>query len=146
MMDERFKRAIILNHYQHPCNKGLSDDERYRTIHMASDSCIDDIKVQVLIEDDIVKDVRFDGVGCTISVSSTSIMTNLIKGKTVEEALSIIDEYYSMLDEKPFSEDKIEEMMAFETLPNQANRIKCGTIGVKGINSLLREYQNEERK
>lgn len=146
MIDENLKRAIILDHYQNPRNKGLIEDEHYHSAHMASDSCIDDIKVQVDVEDGVVKDARFDGVGCTIAVSSTSIITDLVKGKTVEEALAIIDEYYNMLDEKPFSEDKIEEMIAFETLPNQANRIKCGTIGVKGINSLLREYQNENGK
>ena len=146
MIDENLKRAIILDHYQNPRNKGLVEDKHYHSAHMASDSCIDDIKVQVDIEDGVVKDARFDGVGCTIAVSSTSIITDLVKGKTVEEALAIIDEYYNMLDEKPFSEDKIEEMIAFETLPNQANRIKCGTIGVKGINSLLREYQNENGK
>lgn len=144
MIDENIKRTIILDNYQHPRNKGLVEDERYKKAHMASDSCIDDITVQVLVEDDKVKDTHFDGVGCTIAVSSTSIMSQLIKGKSVEEALSIIDEYYNMLDEKPYSEDKIEEMVAFETLSKQANRIKCGTIGVKGFNSLLRDYQNDK--
>ena len=147
MMDESLKRAIIMDHYTKPHNKGLKDDESYKVIHMASDSCIDDITVQVKVENDVVKDVRFDGVGCTIAFSSTSIMTDLVKNKKVDDALHIIDEYYNMIDEKPYDEgdeDLLEEANAFDTLYKQANRIKCGTIGIKAINSLLREYKNEE--
>lgn len=144
MMDESLKRAIIMDHYTKPHNKGLKDDESYKVIHMASDSCIDDITVQAKVENDVVKDVRFDGVGCTIAFSSTSIMTDLIKNKKVDDALHIIDEYYNMIDEKPYDEDLLEEANAFDTLYKQANRIKCGTIGIKAINSLLREYKNEE--
>ena len=144
MIDEFLKRSIILDHYQNPRNKGLVEDDSYKFIHMASDSCIDDIKVQVKVSNGLVEDVRFDGVGCTIAFSSTSIMTELVKGKTIEEALDIINEYYNMIDEKSFDEDKLEEAIVFETLSKQANRIKCGTIGIKAINSLLREYQNEK--
>ena len=143
-MDESLKRAIIMDHYTKPHNKGLKDDESYKVIHMASDSCIDDITVQVKVENDVVKDVRFDGVGCTIAFSSTSIMTDLVKNKKVDDALHIIDEYYNMIDEKQYDEDLLEEANAFDTLYKQANRIKCGTIGIKAINSLLREYKNEE--
>ena len=85
MMDESLKRAIIMDHYTKPHNKGLKDDESYKVIHMASDSCIDDITVQVKVENDVVKDVRFDGVGCTIAFSSTSIMTDLVKNKKVDD-------------------------------------------------------------
>ena len=144
MMDESLKRAIIMDHYTKPHNKGLKDDESYKVIHMASESCIDDITVQVKVENDVVKDVRFDGVGCTIAFSSTSIMTDLVKNKKVDDALHIIDEYYNMIDEKQYDEDLLEEANAFDTLYKQANRIKCGTIGIKAINSLLREYKNEE--
>ena len=144
MMDESLKRAIIMDHYTKPHNKVLKDDESYKVIHMASDSCIDDITVQVKVENDVVKDVRFDGVGCTIAFSSTSIMTDLVKNKKVDDALHIIDEYYNMIDEKQYDEDLLEEANAFDTLYKQANRIKCGTIGIKAINSLLREYKNEE--
>ena len=144
MMDESLKRAIIMDHYTKPHNKGLKDDESYKVIHMASDSCIDDITVQVKVENDVVKDVRFDGVGCTIAFSSTSIMTDLVKNKKVDDALHIIDEYYNIIDEKQYDEDLLEEANAFDTLYKQANRIKCGTIGIKAINSLLREYKNEE--
>ncbi len=145
MMDENLKRTILLDHYSHPRNKGLSDDPTYRTLHMASDSCIDDIKVQVKVKDGIVEDLRFDGVGCTISFASTSIFTELLKGKSVKEALALIEEYYAMLDEKTYNPEDLEEANAFDTLYKQANRIKCGTIGVKGIEELIRESVKNEK-
>ncbi len=141
MMDDFLKREILLDHYTNPHNKGLVDDDRYHLIHNASDSCIDDIKVQMLIEDNIIKDVRFDGVGCTICFASTSIMSDLIKGKKVEEAKSIINEYMNMLEEKPYDSEVLEEANAFDTLYKQANRIKCGTIGIRAMKDLIKSYE-----
>ena len=141
MLDDDLKRTILLDHYQNPRNKGLVDDERYHLVHNASDSCIDDIKVQMLMEDGIIRDVRFDGVGCTICYASTSIMSELIMGKTKEEALHIIDEYYRMIDEKEYDEDLLEEANAFNTRSKQANRIKCGTIGIHAMEELIRNYE-----
>lgn len=141
MMDDFLKREILLDHYTNPHNKGLVDDDRYHLIHNASDSCIDDIKVQMLIEDNIIKDVRFDGVGCTICFASTSIMSDLIKGKTTDEAKSIINEYMNMLEEKPYDSEVLEEANAFDTLYKQANRIKCGTIGIRAMKDLIKSYE-----
>lgn len=141
MMDDFLKREILLDHYTNPHNKGLVDDERYHLIHNASDSCIDDIKVQMLVEDGIIKDVRFDGIGCTICFASTSIMSELIKGKTLTEAKSIIGEYMNMIEEKPYDSDVLEEANAFDTLYKQANRIKCGTIGIKAMKELIKSYE-----
>ena len=141
MTDDFLKREILLDHYTNPHNKGLVDDERYHLIHNASDSCIDDIKVQMLVEDGIIKDVRFDGVGCTICFASTSIMSELIKGKTLTEAKSIIGEYMNMIEEKPYDSDVLEEANAFDTLYKQANRIKCGTIGIKAMKELIKSYE-----
>ncbi len=140
MMDKQIKREIMLDHYNNPNNKKTIDDERYRSIHNASESCIDDITVFMLAEDGIIKDVKFDGVGCTICTSSTDIMCDLVTDKTFSEARQIINEYYNMIDEKPFDEDKLDEANAFDTLYQQANRIKCGTIGIHAIEDLINEY------
>lgn len=141
MMDKEIKREIMLDHYSNPNNKQKVSDERYKSIHNASESCIDDITVYMLAEDGVIKDVKFDGVGCTICTSSTDIMCDLITGKTLQEAKAIINEYYKMIDEKPFDEDSLEEANAFDTLYQQANRIKCGTIGIHAIDDLIKEYE-----
>ncbi|MBQ6367702.1 MAG: SUF system NifU family Fe-S cluster assembly protein [Erysipelotrichaceae bacterium] len=139
MMDTELKRAILIDHYQKPHNHGLVEDARYAMKHQASSSCIDDIKVQLDIEGDIVKDVRFDGVGCTISTASTSIFSDLIKGKTREEALEMIERYYKLLRGEEDDYEELEEAQAFDTLYAQPNRIKCGLIGVEAMEELIKE-------
>ena len=67
--DPNLKREVIMDHYEYPRNHHLVSDCRYCKVHMASDSCVDDIHVQALIEDGIIKDVTFDGVACTISTA-----------------------------------------------------------------------------
>lgn len=137
MIDDNMKRMIIMEHYQHPLNHGLVEDETYKMVHNQSDSCIDDLTVQMKIENGIIKDIRFDGVGCTISTSTTSIMSNLIKGKSREEGLNIIENYLHMIFEEEYDEDMLEELIAFEGVSKQANRIKCATIGINAMKELI---------
>lgn len=140
MMDKEIKREIMLDHYNNPNNKMTVNDERYRSVHNASDSCIDDITVYMRAEQGKIKDVKFDGIGCTICTASTDIMCDLVTDKDFDEARKIIKEYYSMVDGKPFDEDDLDEANAFDTLYQQANRIKCGTIGIRAIEDLINEF------
>jgi len=141
MMDKEIKRQIILDHYSNPNNKQEILNDKYKRVHNASESCIDDITVYMLYEEGKIKDLKFSGVGCTICTSSTDIMCDLLIGKSLKEAKDIINEYYNMIDEKPFNEDILEEANAFDTLYQQANRIKCGTIGIHAIEDLIKEYE-----
>ena len=143
MKDPLILRQIIMEHYEYPRNHHLTEDEHYHKVHMASESCIDDITVMAKIEDNIVKDVCFDGVACTISTASTSIMTELLIGKTVEEAEAIVKEYYKMVELLPFDEELLQEAIAFHQVGKQANRIKCATIGFKAIEECIKEHKHE---
>lgn len=143
MNDPMVLRQIIMDHYEYPRNHELSDNDKYREKHMASDSCIDDIRVQAKISDGVIDDIRFDGVACTISTASTSIMSDLLKGKTLEEAKAIIANYYQMIDQQPYDQEMLEEAVAFHTVGSQANRIKCATIGWKAIEQLIEESESK---
>ena len=81
--DQNMMRELLLDHYQNPHNHGLVEDSKYLSKHMASASCIDDITIQLDVEDNIIKDIRFDGVACTISTASTSMMSDLLIGKII---------------------------------------------------------------
>lgn len=135
--DPMIKRSIIMDHYENPRNKGLVDDPRYLKVNMNSESCIDDIDIQILVEDDIIKDFRFDGVGCTISTASTSILSELVIGCSIKEAYQIINEYDKMIKEEPFDSDLLQEAVVFKDVSKQANRIKCAKIGFNGLLELL---------
>ena len=139
-------RQIIMDHYENPRNKRTPTDDRYLKINMNSESCIDNIDVFLLVENGIVKDCCFDGIGCTISTASTSIMTDLVKGKTIEEAEKIIDNYKKMISEDKFDEELLDEAIVFMNTSKQASRIKCATIGWNGLNELLEESKGEKHE
>lgn len=135
--DPMIKREIIMDHYENPRNKGLVDDPRYIKINMNSESCIDDIDIQILLVNDIIEDFRFDGVGCTISTASTSILSELVIGCSVDEAYKIIKEYDNMIKELEYDEVLLQEAVVFKDVSKQANRIKCAMIGFNGLLELL---------
>ena len=141
--DPEFIRALIMDHYQYPHNHTLVEEEGYISKHMASDSCIDDITVQMKVEDDVIKDLRFDGVACTISTASTSMMSDLVIGKTIQEAKAIIDEYMNMIENKQYDPDKLDEAVAFKNVYKQANRIHCATIGWDALKQMIDESENK---
>lgn len=141
LKDPMVLRQVIMDHYEYPRNHELSADESYKKVHMASESCIDDIYVQADIENDMIKDVRFDGVACTISTASTSIMTELLSGQKIEDAKKIIANYFLMIDGKPYDEEILNEAIAFSNVYKQPNRIKCATIGWKAIAELIEESE-----
>lgn len=131
-------REIIMDHYTNPRNKKEVNDERYQTVYMDSTSCIDKVYVQILIENNIVKDAVWHGVGCAISTASTSIMTELLKDKTVDEANNILKNYFAMIDEKEFDETVLDEAVVFMNTSRQPARIKCATIGFRGADKILK--------
>ena len=136
-LNNEMMREIIMDHYANPRNKKETDDVRYQTVFMDSTSCIDKIYIQALIEDDILKDVIWHGVGCAISTASTSIMSELLKGKNIKEAHLILDEYMKMIHEEPFNEELLDEAIVFINTSRQPARIKCATIGWNGIKEIL---------
>jgi nitrogen fixation NifU-like protein len=110
---------------------------------MDSASCIDDIYVYIKVKDDVIEDVAFDGIGCAISMSTASIMTELLKGLKRDKALYIIEQYKNMLLEKPFDESVLDEAIVFINTHKQASRIKCATLAWDGAETLLTEDKHE---
>ena len=130
-------REVIMDHYEYPRNKKLKKDPSYTSVNLDSESCIDNIDLEVKIEDGIIKDICFDGVACTISTASTSIMSELLKDKSVDEAKVIIENYINMLHGREYDEDLLEEANAFVNTSKQANRIKCATLSWNGLKDIL---------
>ena len=145
--DPMILREIIMDHYENPRNRGLVHDDSYKQINMNSSTCIYNLDIQVKVDDDKIEDIRYDGEACAICTASTSIMTELLIGKTKEEAQEIIDNYMNMIYEKDYDPDILEEAIAFKNTHKQANRIKCATLGWNGVISILKEGdQNDDRK
>ena len=132
-------RSIIMDHSSNPMNKHLPKGDGYKKIHMHSDNCIDDLDIYFKVEDNKIIDACFEGVACTISLSSTDIMCDLIKGKTKQEALYMIEQYFHMMHEEEFDADVLEDAIVFINTSKQAARIRCATIGWNAANELLKE-------
>lgn len=136
-MNTEIKRTIILENYQNPKNRGLIEDDSYEIINTNSKSCIDQIDLQIKVEDEIVKDIRFDGEACAICTSSTSIMINSLTGKNVNEALEIIDNFENMINEKNYSEELLGEAIVYDDIAKQPNRKNCALLTWKGTKEVL---------
>ncbi len=146
-LSEEQMREVIMDHYTHPRNvKDLTNDDTYITIHMDSASCIDDIFVHVKINHGVIADIKWHfNQCCAISKASTSIMTELINNKSIEEAEAIIENFFNMLNEKEFDSDVLLEANCFCNTYKQPSRINCATIGYRGFIEALKEYQNGKR-
>ena len=132
-------RSIIMDHSSNPTNKHLPKKEGYEKVHMHSDNCIDDLDIYFLVKDFKVVDACFEGVACTISLSSTDIMCDLLKGKSIIEALYIIEQYQKMMHEEPFDADVLDEAIVFINTSKQAARIRCATIGYNAAKIALED-------
>lgn len=132
-IDSMMMREMMMDHYDNPRNKEEVKDPRYKSIRMNSSSCIDDITVQVLLDKDVIKDVKWFGTACVISTAATSVMSVLVKGKTLKEAADLMDNYMKMLESQPYDQDKLQEAIIFQNVGRQASRIGCATIGWRGL-------------
>ena len=140
-MDNDLKRSIILENYQNPKNRGLLNKEDYIKTNTNSDSCIDEINLEVKIEDGVIKDIRFDGEACAICTSATSIMIETLIGKNLEEAKEIFDNYQNMIEEKHYDEEKLESAIVYNDISKQPNRKKCALLPWWGIEKAFIEYE-----
>lgn len=138
-MDEHLKRSIMIEHYQNPLNKGIMDTKGYKRVNMNSKTCIDNLDFACKIEDGVVKDLRFDGEACAISTSSASIMSELVKGKRIEEVKVIIENYENMINEKPYNKDLLEEANCYDEIYKQPNRKKCALLPYEGLKKILED-------
>lgn len=144
-MDSNLKRSVILDHYQTPRNKGLIDDTTYIKVNMNNESCIDEINLMVKLEDNKIKDIKFDGEACAICISATSIMTETLIGKSIEQAQAIIKNYYNMIDEEKYDADVLEQAVVYDDIYRQPNRKKCALLSWWGVSKTL-EGENENVK
>ncbi len=90
-------RTVIMDNYKNPKNKGLTKSDEFHFVHLNNPSCGDEMNVEVKIEGGKIVDVHQDGHGCSISMSSASVMTEVLIGHTVEEAKALINDFYEMV-------------------------------------------------
>ena len=140
-MDNNLRREIILDNYQEPMNRGLIDDDSYLKVNTNSESCIDNLDYMMKIEDNKIIDIRFDGEACTISTSASSIMIRSLIGKSVNDAKKILENYKNMISEKEYDEELLGELIVYNEISKQPNRINCALLPSVAIDKMLGELE-----
>lgn len=141
MMDLRdLYQDVILDHSKHPRNAGRLDPHTHDA-NGNNPLCGDKISVTLNVEDGIVVDVAFDAKGCAITVASASMMTEIIKGKTVEEAQAFFADFQELLTRKePIGEGELADLDGLAALTGVREfpmRVKCATLPWHTVNAAL---------
>ncbi len=137
---DQLYRQVIMDHYKTPRNRGQIEQEAL-TVNLNNPTCGDRIQLQLVVEDGKIKDAKFLGEGCSISLASASMMTEVIIGKTVEEALQLSAIFSDLIqgndyDDQSFDLGDIEALRGVSKFPA---RIKCATLAWKAMEKGLQQ-------
>ena len=135
--DREVRREIILDNYQNPVNRGLTNDVHYIRENTNNESCIDNLDIEIKVVDGVLEDIRFDGEACAISTSATSIMIKMLLGKTINEARRILQNYDNMIEEKEYDKEVLGELVVYDEIYKQPNRKKCALLPRDAIIKML---------
>lgn len=136
-------RQVIMDHYKNPRNRGEIDGD-VRTVNLNNPTCGDRIQIQMEVKDGKVDRALFTGEGCSISLASASMMTQAVKGLSVDEALALSTLFSNMMqgkdyDDEAFDLGDIESLSGVTKFPA---RIKCATLAWKALEKGLDENQS----
>lgn len=128
---EAMYAEIILDHYKAKHHSGLRDPYQAQVTHV-NPTCGDEIMLRLALDGDRIADVSYEAVGCSISQASTSVMTDLVIGKSVAEAMELQQEFTEMMHargEIEPDEDRLEDGVAFVGVAKFPARVKCALLG-----------------
>lgn len=136
-------REVIMEHYKHPQNKGLKQNLKNWSIK--NPTCGDSLTIQIEHNNNEIKNIFHEGIGCSISLSSASIMSEVLKNKTINEAINLINNFVLM--SKGLNYDKtldFKDAIVYNNLADYPARFKCGTIAWEVVLRALKEIENNE--
>lgn len=135
-------RQVIMDHYKKPRNQGVLEDSNV-SIDMNNPTCGDRIRLMMKEENGKIVDVKFEGEGCSISMSSASMMTQLIKGKDIETALKLSRAFSEMIQGKEYDSDlDLGDSEALQGVSKFPARIKCATLAWKAMEKGILNHLN----
>ncbi len=123
-------QEIILDHYKNPHGKGLREPYEAE-VHHVNPTCGDEITMRVHLEGAQVEDISYDAEGCSISQASASVLNDLLIGKSVEDAMAILEEFQSVMQGRGNvepDEERLEDGVAFAGVAKFPARVKCALL------------------
>lgn len=140
-------QEVILDHYKHPQHKTLASNPTVQ-VHHVNTSCGDEITLNLHTNGTTVDEITWDGVGCSISQASTSVVSDLVRGKSIPEALKIIDAFQVMIQSKGTDsgdEEVLGDGVAFAGVAKFPARVKCALLGWMATKDAISQSQKNER-
>jgi nitrogen fixation NifU-like protein len=133
-------QQLILEHYRNPRNKSELPDKTVE-IHMRNPTCGDEIRLQLRVEDGRIADARFVGQGCSISQAAVSMMTQLIKGRSLDEADGVAERFKAMMhgDPDPAKDKAMGDLRALAGVSRFPVRVKCALLGFDALQEALKK-------
>ena len=131
MQLDNLYQEVILDHYKHPENKGLAAAYDAQ-VHHINPSCGDEITLNLTLDGSIVQSVSWDGLGCSISQASVSIMSGLMIGKKLDDAQVVFENFVQLMQSKGSGqpdESILEDAVALAGVSQYPARIKCALLG-----------------
>ena len=131
---ESMYQQIILDHYKHPQHRRLQDPFDAE-VHHVNPTCGDEVTLRVTVRDGQLADLGWTGEGCSISQASTSVMSGLVVGKPVDEALQLQEKFLALMQSQGHAEltdedeDQLDDAVAFEGVSKYPGRVKCALLG-----------------
>ena len=123
-------QEIILDHYRNPHGRGLREPFEAE-VHHVNPTCGDEVTLRVHLDGDTISDVSYEGMGCSISQASASVLHELVVGRTVEDALSTVDQFADMISSRGQAEPDeavLEDAVAFAGVAKYPARVKCALL------------------
>lgn len=131
MSVEAMYQEIILEHYREKHHSGLREPFGAQ-VHHVNPTCGDEVTLRVTLDGDLVTDVSYEGVGCSISQASTSVMSDLVIGRNVPDALALHEEFTELMHSRGEiepDEETLEDAIAFAGVAKFPARVKCALLG-----------------
>lgn len=135
-------REVILDHNKSPRNFGQIEDPD-RVVNGVNPLCGDRMTLYVKLDGDEIEDVRFEGTGCAISIASSSLMTERVKGLTISESLALFDDVHEMLTGASEPSDDMEKLAALAGVREFPSRVKCASLAWHALKTALTGNERE---
>jgi nitrogen fixation NifU-like protein len=141
-------QQIILDHYKRPQHRGLPD-EYDAEVHHVNPTCGDEVTMRVRVADGVIADLGWEGEGCSISQASTSVMSDLVVGKPVTNALELQQKFLELMQSRGTAElseaeeDELDDAVAFEGVSKYPARVKCALLGWMAMKSAVADAEGK---
>jgi nitrogen fixation NifU-like protein len=148
MQLDNLYQEVILDHYKNPQNKKLQVDNDAQ-VHHVNPSCGDEITLGVKLDGEKILSINWEGVGCSISQASASILSDLLVGKTFDEASAISEDFLHLMQSKGSEEgdpEVLEDAVALSGVSKYPARIKCALLGWMAFKDASVQAHSKEEK